>query len=324
MQINVQAGIRNRLRIWVQATRMQFLTAVIFPIILGAAIFWQTQSNFKWINFILSLVIGILLHSGTNQVNDYFDYHNGTDRINKYRSPFNGGSRVLTDNLMKPISLHAIAVMNFLVAIALSVYLAYLTGLTILILTLAASFVGYFYSAPPISFAHRGLGELIIGIFFGPLAVLEGFYAQGSEFSAIPIIASVPIGFLIFAVIYVNEFPDIEADGTVGKNNLVVRMGQNKAIRFFPIFIFGPYVWVVVMVILGLMPLFSLLILIPAVLYALKANRFAKMFYNEPGKMIPASAMTIMSHMFTGILLVISYLITSLSIFSDIAFLNLF
>ncbi|MFQ6126586.1 MAG: 1,4-dihydroxy-2-naphthoate octaprenyltransferase [Candidatus Heimdallarchaeota archaeon] len=299
--------LRDRLKIWVRATRMRFFTAVILPIVLGAAIFWQRQSKFSVTNFFLSLIIGILLHSGTNQANDFWDTFNGTDRINKFYSPFNGGSRVLVENLLKPSSLHTVAIFNFLLAISLSVYLSFLTGWVVLILTVAATFFGYFYSAPPIIFSHRAVGELVIGTFFGPLATLGGYYAQGSEFSWAPIVASVPIGLLIFAVIYINEFPDIEADGQVGKNNLVVRMGRDTAIRFVPVLLYGPYVWVVAMVFLNQMPITCLIVLIPGILFALKANIFAKSFYNEPGKMIPASAMTIMTHMMTGIFLIIGY-----------------
>lgn len=300
---------RERLKIWVRATRMRFFTAVILPIILGAAIFWQRQSKFSATNFVLSLIIGILLHSGTNQANDFWDTFNGTDRINKFYSPFNGGSRVLVENLLKPSNLHAIALLNFLLAISIAVYLSFLTGLMVLFLTVAAAFFGYFYSAPPIVFSHRALGEFVIGTFFGPLATLGGYYAQGSEFSWAPIVASVPIGLLIFAVIFVNQFPDIEADGQVGKNNLVVRLGRDKAIRFVPVLLYSPYVWVVAMVLLNQMPITCLIILIPGVLFALKATKLTKLFYNEPGKMIPASAMTIMTHMMTGIFLIIGYFI---------------
>jgi len=301
-------GMRAQVNLWVRATRMRFLTAVILPVVLGAAIFWQRQSTFNVINFILSLAIGILLHAGTNQANDYFDTMNGTDRINKHYSPFNGGSRVLVDGLMKPSHLHTVAVMNFILAISLSVYLSIVTDWIIFLITVASAFFGYFYSAPPIAFAHRGVGEFIIGIFFGPLAALGGYYAQGSVFSWSPILGSIPIAILIFALIYVNEFPDFQADGQVGKDNLVVRMGLDTAIRFVPILLYGPYVWIVAMVLLALMPITTLIALIPGILFALKAKKFTKTFYNKPGQMIPASAMTIMAHMFTGIFLIIGYL----------------
>ena len=301
--------MREQLSLWIRATRMRFFTAVILPIVLGAAIFWQRQSRFSVTNFFLSLAIGILLHSGTNQANDYWDTLSGTDRINKFYSPFNGGSRVLVEDLLKPSSLHTVAILNFLLAITISAYLSFLSGWIVFLLTISASFFGYFYSAPPIAFAHRALGELVIGTFFGPLATLGGYYAQGSEFSWAPIVASVPIGLLIFAVIYVNEFPDIEADSHVGKNNLVVRMGGDTAVRFVPVLLYGPSVWIVAMVLLELMPITCLIALIPGVYFASKATKFTKTFYNEPRKMVPASAMTIMTHMLTGIFLIIGYFI---------------
>ena len=122
---------------------MRFFTAVIIPIVLGAAIFWQRQAKFSVINFVFSLAIGMLLHAGTNQANDYFDTMSGTDRINQYHSPFNGGSRVLVDGLMKPSQLHTVAVLNFILAISLSVYLSFVTDWIIFLITVISAFFGY-------------------------------------------------------------------------------------------------------------------------------------------------------------------------------------
>jgi len=90
------------------------------------------------------------------------------------------------------------------------------------------NFPGFFYSTPPIRLVKRGLGELFIGFCYGWLPVASAYYIQtGAIHPAIHWLA-IPIGLTIFNVIFLNEYPDYEADKATGKNNLLNRMGKKK------------------------------------------------------------------------------------------------
>jgi len=85
---------------------------------------------------------------------------------------------------------------------------------------------GYFYTA---EFAPRGVGEIIVGLNFGPLLVIGSFFVQTQIITYESIAASVPLGILILEVLWVNEIPDFDADARAGKKTLVTRIGRKKA-----------------------------------------------------------------------------------------------
>ena len=90
-----------------------------------------------------------------------------------------------------------------------------------------------FYTAPPFRFASRkGMGELLIGLNFGPLMVAGSFLVQTSgDMTHVmnAVLAGIPIGFLVAAIVFVNQFPDHDGDKATGKNNLVVVFGPRKS-----------------------------------------------------------------------------------------------
>jgi len=96
---------------------------------------------------------------------------------------------------------------------------------------------GVFYSAKPVQWAYCGLGELLIGICYGWLAVNTGYYLQTGQFHLVGTFVALPIVTSIVAVIVVNEFPDSEADRATGKRNLVVLMGTRLALTLYQLLI---------------------------------------------------------------------------------------
>ncbi|MCD6483897.1 MAG: prenyltransferase, partial [Candidatus Odinarchaeota archaeon] len=173
---------------------------------------------------------------------------------------------------------------------------------------------GFFYTAPPFKWAHHGVGEVFVGLNFGLFMILGAYYVQALTIDTEPIIASLPITLLIAAVLYVNEFPDYKADMATGKRTLIVRLGRQTAAKLYPVFILTPYIIVLLSVILGIMPVISLIVF-ATIKKALVAINVAKQHYDEPMKLIPANVNTIKCHLHFGILLVVSYLITGILLY---------
>ncbi len=108
------------------------------------------------------------------------------------------------------------------------IFVHYKTGPWTLPLGGFGIFSGFFYSARPFRWAYRGLGEILVGICYGWLPIATGFYLLAGFFNYQVFLLSIPVGLSIFNVILMNEFPDEEADRSIGKRNLLVRYGKER------------------------------------------------------------------------------------------------
>jgi len=299
--------LARRAKLWAMEVRAPFLTASVIPVILGAMIAFTVNGLFDTGLFLLALLGGVFIHMGTNVFNDYFDHKSQDDELNKeYVRPFSGGSRMIQLGLMSPLEVLTEAVVLFTLATTIGVVLAWLRGWPILVFGIVGLVSGYSYTAPPLNLASRGIGELVVGVNFGVLMTLGSYYVQTTTLSWTALIASIPPALLIAAVLYVNEFPDYRADMAVGKRHLVVRLGREKATWGVPALFTATYATVAIGVLVGLLPLYTLIVLL-ALPFAVKASMYCLKYHSRPSDMAPANASTIMAHLFTGILLVMGF-----------------
>ncbi|MBI5779034.1 MAG: 1,4-dihydroxy-2-naphthoate octaprenyltransferase [Planctomycetes bacterium] len=306
--------MNNKAKIWLKAIRAPFLTATIIPIILGAVIGWTEINTFYWGYFALTLVGGIFIHIGVNLANDYFDHLSGNDWNNQTPTPFSGGSRVIQDRAVKPYQILLAALTSFALGSLIGLYLNYiLPGNVILYIGIAGVFLGFFYTGRPIQIGYRGLGlgELATGLGFGPLMVVGSYYVQTQHLTPIPFLASVPVALLIALVLYINEFPDYEADKSVNKKTLPVILGKERAAYLFYGLLLSTYLYTVILVILGLLPVFGLITILTFPL-AVKIIRITMAHKDKAYELIPANASTIMVHLTFGAGLIIAYVIDGL------------
>ncbi|MDZ7334694.1 MAG: 1,4-dihydroxy-2-naphthoate octaprenyltransferase [candidate division KSB1 bacterium] len=297
----------QKVKYFLLEVRAPFFSATIVPIVLGSVIAFNMTQQFHWVHFILALIGGIFLHAGANVINDYFDHLSSNDVINEeYVRPFTGGSRLIQQGLLTPREVLVEAMVCLFLGSCIGLYLAYRLGWVILAIGVFGVFSAIFYVFPRINLVGRGVGEALIGINFGILMTFGAFYVQTGIFSWVPIIASLPVALLITAVLYINEFQDAKADQAVGKNHLVVRLGKKQAVSGYILIMLLTYVIVVVAVVIDILPPISLIALLTMPL-ALKSIRIAQQNYNNSLKLVPANAGTIMNHLFTGLLLIISF-----------------
>jgi 1,4-dihydroxy-2-naphthoate octaprenyltransferase len=292
--------------------RAPFLTASIIPVLLGTAIAWTRTGGFHSGHFILTLLGGVCLHAGTNIANDYFDHVSGNDEANtEYVRPFSGGSRLIQTGRLAPREVLIESLVFFALSSLIGLYLAWAIGWPIITLGLIGLVSGFFYCAPPFKFVYRGLGELLVGLNFGVLMTLGAYFTQTGSFSLEAAVASLPIGILIAAVLYINEFPDYNADKKVGKNTLVVRLGKEIGVSFYLFLMALVYIVIAGSVIFRLVSPFALLGFFTLPL-AIPAMKTARQNFADPQALAPANAGTIMVHLLTGVLLIIGYLLHKL------------
>ena len=299
------------LKVWFMEVRPPFFTATIVPTVFGAVFAWHETSSFDTLLFVLTLTGVLFLHAGTNVVNDYFDYRSGTDRINRNKSPFNGGSPFVVEGTLSPEAIYRAALIFFAVGAVIGLILAFWVTLMIIPLGALGICLGYFYTAPRANLAARGVGEVAVGLGFGPLVVGGAYAVQTGELAWIPFAAGAPIGLLIGLVLFINQFPDMEADGRVGKTHWVVRMGLPKATIWYIALMSAAFASIIVLWIMGVYPALALLGLIPGVI-ALRAGRIVLRRHSQFGELMPAQLMTIQIHMYVGILITVGMIASEL------------
>ncbi len=197
-------------------------------------------------------------------------------------------------------------------ALTAGIYLTLNTpGYWVLILAGAGFLGGFFYTATRTALAYHGLGELAILINFGILPVIGSYFVQTGHFSWLSFWTSFPIGFLITAILYINQYPDYKADKAVHKDHLVVRLGLKKARAGYYFLIFGNYVIIILAAIFGDLTYWSLLALLSLPVALKTANIFAKN-YEKIKELIPAQAGTIQLHLLVGLLMSIGCVVGAL------------
>ena len=293
---------------WLVVTRAPFLSAVIMPILIGAA--WVGYQNiiipFPTGKFWLALFAGICLHISANVFNDYFDWTSGTDPANNdYFLPYSGGSRSIELGLADEKTLFRLATGALAVSGVIGLYLTFASGPGVLAFGLAGAFLAYFYTAPPLRLAARkGLGELSVGLAFGPLATAGTVYALTGQAPLSSFLIGIPIGLLTVLILWINQFPDEEADRVTGKHNLVVVLGKENARWGYLLLLLAVFVMVVYLVITGYFPPLSLitLLLVPWAVFACVI-----VFRNYAQRnLIKANVATIQIHVVAGLLMAAS------------------
>jgi 1,4-dihydroxy-2-naphthoate octaprenyltransferase len=294
---------------WIKELRAPFFTASIIPVVLGTAVAWYYHGSFSWWIFLLALAVTVCLHAGTNVVNDYFDYKSGCDVINKEYIPmFSGGSRLLVDGVLRPRSVYIFAMGFFTLGILSSLLLYFVRGWIVLGIVALGAITGYAYTK---HLATRGIGELSVGIDFGPIAVIGSYFVQTGIIDLNPIWASIPVGLMIANILWINEVPDIKADTRSGKKTLVARLGKASAIRSFKVILFLTYFWVAVAVLLNFLPILSLIMLLTVPL-AVSAARSANQHVRNGRPLIPANATMVQIHLVSGLLLSVAFILAKL------------
>ena len=301
----------GKAKIWFLELRAPFFTAAILPVLIAAAfVFWE-KGDLN-LDLVLITVAGMVsLHAGTNMINDYFDYWSDDDARNQARTPFNGGSPFLIEGVLKPKSVLAAALMAFGVGGLIGLYLAWTITWWILPLGVIGGLLGLLYVEPRVNLAGRGVGEIAVGLGFGPLMTMGTYLVLTGEVSLNSFLVGLPIGFLITLVLYINQFPDMEADASVGKDHWVVRLGRRRARIGYPIILGSSYGFVAVAIVVGMIPVLSCLFFL-TLPFAFKASKIVLGNPDDVRALIPAQAMTIQIHLLGGLLLTIGMAISRL------------
>lgn len=276
------------------ATRPAFLTITLAGCLLGMASASSDGVAFDGPLAAATLVLAMLAHAGINVLNDYFDHLNGSDARNTERLyPYTGGSRFIQNGVLTPAQTLGLAVALFALTIAGGLWLLSVVGTSLLWIGLTGLAIGWAYSAPPLRLNSRGVGEVCVALGF--LLVVAGADAvQRGGTASLPWIAGAPYALLVASLLYINQFPDRDADLASGKLHWVARLDPAAASWGYGLLVLLSTLVLAVAVLRDALPnaaLAALLALLPALVAWRTLHRFA----GVPRKLAPAIRQTLLT-----------------------------
>lgn len=292
-----------------RATRLPFLTATLIPVGLGILIAAR-QGSFDLVAALLTVAGACLLQLGLNVANDVFDTMQGADDANVTPTQFSGGSRVIQYGLVSFRRMAALSTAFYGLAGLIGLLLLATRGSqALLAIGVVGVVISLGYTAPPLKFVYRGLGEIAVAFGFGPFMLVGAYVVQTrGALSWEPFAASIPVALLVALILYVNEIPDRRGDAHAGKRTLPVRFSQGAVIAGYNLSAAAAYAALTVGVIGGLLPVTALLMLLTIPL-ALQVSRGLEPNYDNPYGLMAIMGVNIRLHLLAGIGLLVGYAI---------------
>lgn len=242
-------------KLWFAAARPFSFTASVVPVLIGTLL--AAEVSFSWWKALLALVGSVLIHAGTNFANDYFDYRKGADTPDSL-----GPAGFIQRGLLTPREVLGAAVVCFATGSAIGLVLCAVTSWELLWLGLASVLAGFLYTGWPLHLAYIGLGEVTVFIFMGPVMVLGAYFVQLQEWAWQPVVASLPIAFLVTAILHANNLRDIDDDRRHGKRTVATLIGRGAAKVEFYLLLGGAYAALVAAVLVAALPWWALVALV--------------------------------------------------------------
>jgi len=288
-------------KIWVAST---------VPMLVGAALAYSASGTLQ-VGWLVLALIGIyLIEIGKNAVNEFVDYRSGVDRYvsTDRRNPFSGGKKTIVDGRLLIGETLLIALATLAAAFLIGLAIAVFREPAVFAIGMAGGVLAVFYSLPPFKFNYNGLGECAVGLSFGPLIVCGMYVMLTGELSWRIAAIGLPIAFLITNVLWINQYPDYEADLRGGKRNWLVRIGPGRGIRVYAALFAGAYISLVALCLLD-GNLYWLLGLATAPL-AVRAIRTAAVNLDNMPGFLKANAATVLIYQLVGLTMIAAALLS--------------
>lgn len=247
----------------IQTTRPAFLILTPICIFLGLALAVRTEVELNILSLILILIGGLSAHISVNMLNEYFDLKSGLD-LQTNKTPFSGGSGALPEQPDAAPSVLIIGLLALFVTMLTGVYFIFTVGKDILPIgligvLLVVTYTQYINRSAIICLLAPGLG-------FGLLMVLGTELLLTGQISEKGILVALIPFFLINNLLLLNQYPDIDADKTIGRKTFPIVYGINRSNFVYGLFSLFAYGIIIVLVVNHRLPSLCLLAVFPFLL----------------------------------------------------------
>jgi 1,4-dihydroxy-2-naphthoate polyprenyltransferase len=258
----------RRLAAWFEIARPFSFTASTVPVAAGGALA-ALDGRLDWPLFVGALVAAVLLHLGTNVVNEIYDVRKGIDSITSPRA-----SHALLKGRLSEHEAFALAATAFLGSVAIGLWLVAERGWPVAVLGVLGLIGGFGYTAPPLEYKFHALGPPLVFLLMGPLMVVGSYYVSSGTFTWASLAASLPVGLLVTAILHGNEWRDVSEDARAGISTVSIRAGRHFAHELYLALVIGAYLALALAVAAGALPPLSLLAMLslPLLVRAVRAS----------------------------------------------------
>ena len=271
------------------------------PVLVGSAL--AADKEFHPSLFLLALLGSVLIQAGTNLATDFFDFTDGVQPKATLGGAIQSG--LLTANAVRRAAIAAFAAGS----VCGLIIVAY-TGWPVFAAGLASVAAGYFYTAGPVMYGRRGLGEVMVFLFMGVLMVMASYYVQVQELTWASLYASLPVGLLVANILHANNVRDIENDRQAGKVTIAGLVGRPAADYVLYALVIAAYSVVGVCAATDALSPWAFLVVfsLPATLSMLQ-----KLEERDPARMNPLVRGASMLHLQFGALLALGFMFAALT-----------
>jgi 1,4-dihydroxy-2-naphthoate octaprenyltransferase len=286
--------------------RAPFLILAVSCAVLGLGVAVWTTGGVRPLDVVIVFIGAVCTHIAVNALNEYFDFRSGLD-LKTTRTPFSGGSGTLPAQPALASQALAIGLGALAIALAVGIYFLIVRGWALLPIGLAGVLVIVAYT--PLLTRNAILCLIAPGLGFGPLMVVGVAVALTGQYTWPAFIASLAPFFLVSDLLLLNQFPDVEADRSVGRKHLLIVAGRRAGSLVYSAFLLLAYVTIILGVVFGWLPpacLLGLLTLFAAVPAIVGANRHAA----DIPKLVPSLVMNVLVNLLTPALVGIGLLIS--------------
>jgi 1,4-dihydroxy-2-naphthoate octaprenyltransferase len=295
--------MKKMIQTWFQQIRGPFLILSVVLVLVGIGA--AHHDGFQDLLHSILLFVGVVLaHVSVNLFNELSDYRTKIDAWT-IRTPFSGGSGLLQEGRTSPRAVRIAAYGTLIVAGAIGFYLYTVRGWPVLGMMIVGGLTIRFYTS---HLARWLLGELAAGLALGTGVVLGVYYVLVGDLTPGIIVISIPPGILTALLLFLNEFPDAEADRRGGRHHLVIRFGKRKSARIYAAGLAAVYV------VIFIAPLFSdvpITVLLGGATLPLAVNAVRIVFKHssEFPQLIPALGMNVGVVILTDLFLALGFFV---------------
>ncbi|QWF22914.1 1,4-dihydroxy-2-naphthoate polyprenyltransferase [Nocardioides sp. LMS-CY] len=211
---------------WLAGARPRTLPAAVSPVLAGTGVAAYVDSV-AWWKALLALVVALALQVAVNYANDYSDGIRGTDADRV------GPMRLVGSGVASPAAVKRAAFLAFGVAAVAGLALAATTAWWLVAVGLVSVLAAWFYTGGSRPYGYLGLGEVMVFVFFGLVAVIGTTYVQTETWEWAALAAAVGVGALACAILVANNLRDIPTDTVTGKRTLAVVLGDRRTRRLY-------------------------------------------------------------------------------------------